>query len=173
MNSTPNLDFRKQGISTGPIVASALERNYGKVWVQGVGGPYTARVADNILPRGTSTAAINEAKRLFAMAADKCPQAAVVTGGYSQGTAVIAGALEDLAASPDVQGQVKGAVLFGYTKNFQNRARIPDYPTENTEIYCAAGDLVCTGTLTITPAHFSYSDEARNEAPKFLISRVG
>ena len=73
-----------QGISTGPAVASALEREYrtGGVWVQGVGGPYTAGLAANSLPAGTDRAAIDEAKRLFNLANTKCPNTPVVTGGY-------------------------------------------------------------------------------------------
>ncbi|KAL6173798.1 hypothetical protein ACJQWK_01329 [Exserohilum turcicum] len=72
------------GISTGPAVASALQRTYGasNVWVQGVGGPYGAGLYDNILPGGTSTASINEAVRLFKQANTKCPSTPIVAGGY-------------------------------------------------------------------------------------------
>ncbi|GKT64104.1 cutinase [Colletotrichum tofieldiae] len=72
------------GISAGPAVADALESRYGaaQVWVQGVGGPYSADLASNFLPDGTSRAAINEAKRLFTLANTKCPNSAVVAGGY-------------------------------------------------------------------------------------------
>lgn len=75
--------------------------------------------------------------------------------------------------STALQNQIKGVVLFGYTKNQQNGGRIPNFPTAKTSIYCAAGDLVCTGTLLITPAHLSYSDEAAGPAPAFLEARIG
>ncbi|KAF9693997.1 hypothetical protein EKO04_007732 [Ascochyta lentis] len=161
------------GSSTGPAVASALERAYGanQVWVQGVGGPYSADLGSNALPSGTSTAAINEAIRLFKQANTKCPSTPIVAGGYSQGTAVMAGAISKLEAA--LRDRVVGTVLFGYTKNQQNRKAIPNYPAENLKIYCAAGDLVCTGTLAITVAHFSYSDEAAGPAPQFLRGRIG
>jgi cutinase len=165
---TPN-----QGSSTGPAVARALERTYGAdgVWVQGVGGPYLADLGSNALPGGTSSAAINEAVRLFNMANTKCPDTPIVSGGYSQGTAVIAGAIPKLNAP--LRERVVGTVLFGYTKNLQNRGGINNYPASNLKVYCATGDLVCTGTLTITAAHFSYSDEAAGPAPQFLQGRIG
>ncbi|GJN72432.1 cutinase [Purpureocillium lilacinum] len=156
----------------GPSVADGLERQFGSngVWVQGVGGPYTASLGDNFLPDGTSRAAIAEMIRLFNLANTKCPNAKVVAGGYSQGAALTAASIRDLNAG--VRGKVVGTVLFGYTKNLQNRGQIPNYPSDRLEVFCAVGDLVCTGTLTITPAHLSYGDEALNEAPRFLIGRV-
>lgn len=74
-----------QGSSTGPRVASALESSLGagNVWVQGVGGPYTAGLATNAQPGGASQAAMGEAVRLFDLANSKCPNTPVVAGGYS------------------------------------------------------------------------------------------
>jgi cutinase len=162
-----------QGSSTGPAVARVLERTYGAdgIWVQGVGSPYRADLGSNALPSGTSTAAINEAVRMFNMAHTKCPTTPIVSGGYSQGTAVIAGAIPKLDAG--LRQRVVGTVLFGYTKNLQNRGGIESYPASNLKVYCATGDLVCSGTLTITAAHFSYADEAAGEAPRFLQSKIG
>ncbi|KAI8931309.1 hypothetical protein NX059_011651 [Plenodomus lindquistii] len=162
-----------KGSTTGPPLAAALEHSYGaaQVWVQGVGGPYSADLGSNFLPGGSSTAGFNEGVRLFNLAQQKCPNTAIVAGGYSQGAALIAGSVSRL--SPTVRNQVKGVVLFGYTKNQQNRGAIPNYPSANLRVYCAFGDLVCDGTLTITPAHLTYNDEAAGEAPRFLQSKIG
>ncbi|KAF4919126.1 Cutinase 1 [Colletotrichum viniferum] len=161
------------GISAGPIVADALERIYGAndVWVQGVGGPYLADLASNFLPDGTSSAAINEARRLFTLANTKCPNAAIVSGGYSQGTAVMAGSISGLSTT--IKNQIKGVVLFGYTKNLQNLGRIPNFETSKTEVYCDIADAVCYGTLFILPAHFLYQTDAAVAAPRFLQTRIG
>ncbi|KAK0761957.1 hypothetical protein N5P37_004757 [Trichoderma harzianum] len=161
------------GASAGPAVANALEGHYGasQVWVQGVGDPYTADLASNFLPGGTSQAAINEAKRLFNEANQKCPNSAIVAGGYSQGTAVMSGSISGLSST--VQNQIKGVVLFGYTQNFQNGGGIPNFPSSKLDVFCAATDAVCYGTLFILPAHFLYIDEAADEAPDFLINRIG
>ncbi|KAL2131192.1 hypothetical protein VTI74DRAFT_5418 [Chaetomium olivicolor] len=160
------------GITAGPTLATALEVRYpNRIWIQGIGGPYLATLQDNFLPAGTSRAAINEAKRLITMANQKCPNAAIVTGGYSQGTAVIAGALSELPAA--IQNQVKGAVLFGYTKNLQNGGRIPNFPADKTKVYCAVGDMVCWGTLFIMPSHFWYPVDASTGAPVWLSTKIG
>ncbi|KAH6843326.1 carbohydrate esterase family 5 protein [Chaetomium sp. MPI-CAGE-AT-0009] len=159
------------GISAGPNVASALERDFrNDIWVQGVGGPYSAGLAENFLPAGTSRGAIDEAKRLFTMANTKCPNAAVVAGGYSQGTAVMSNSVSELSGA--VQDQIKGVVLFGYTKNLQNVGRIPNYPRDRTEVYCNVSDAVCWGTLFIAPAHFLYTTDSSIAAPRFLKSKI-
>ena len=70
--------------SLGPRVADVLEATYGasKVWVQGVGGAYEADLLDNLLPDGTTAAAIAEMKNLLSLANSRCPTAKVVAGGY-------------------------------------------------------------------------------------------
>ncbi|KAL2127482.1 hypothetical protein VTI74DRAFT_10674 [Chaetomium olivicolor] len=160
------------GISAGPNVANGLAARYGSsLWVQGVGGPYTAGLAENFLPAGTSRAAIDEAKRMFNMANQKCPNAAIVAGGYSQGTAVMSNSISELSST--VRDQIKGVVLFGYTKNLQNGGRIPNFPSDRTEVYCNVSDAVCWGTLFIMPAHFLYTTDSAVDAPRYLISKIG
>ncbi|PVI00313.1 carbohydrate esterase family 5 protein [Periconia macrospinosa] len=162
------------GDGLGPTMADVLEAKYGasNVWVQGVGGPYNAGLLENLGSKGTSQAAIDEAKRLFVLASTKCPSSKIVSAGYSQGSAVIAGAIPDLTAAQ--RNKVIGIVFFGYTRNKQNNGGISSYPQSNLQVYCDnGGDLVCEGTLLITASHFSYDDEAAGVAPQFLISKIG
>lgn len=84
------------------------------MWVQGVGGRYTASLADNALPAGTSSAAIQEMTSLFNLANTRCPNAQIVAGGYSQGAALTAATISALSST--VRNKIVGVVLFGYTK---------------------------------------------------------
>jgi cutinase len=177
-SKTPNtskkneLTTTKKGTSAGPNVATGLQTTYpNNVWVQGVGGPYTAGLAENFLPAGTSRAAIDEAKRLFTMANQKCPNSAIVAGGYSQGTAVMSNSVSELSAT--IRDQIKGVVLFGYTKNLQNSGKIPNFPAEKTEVYCNVSDAVCYGTLFIAPARFLYTTDSTVAAPRWLAGKIG
>lgn len=89
----------------------------------------------------------------------------------SQGTAVIAGAIPTLKGN--VRDQVKGVVLFGYTKNKQNNGGIPGFPSDRLEVFCNQGDMVCSGTLILMAPHFAYTSVARGEASQFLIKKIG
>lgn len=90
---------------------------------------------------------------------------AMMVVGYSQGAAVVHRAVEDLPAA--TMSMIAGIVTFGDTQNTQDNKQVPNFPPAKTMIICAPGDLVCTGTLTILPAHLSYGNRA-DDAAAFL-----
>ncbi|KAK5788397.1 hypothetical protein VI817_009355 [Penicillium citrinum] len=164
----------------------------GDVGCQGIGGDYTAGLAENFLPDNTAPQDVQAAVDVFDKCNTKCPNAKIVAGGYryihsfppylprlavilstvskySQGSAVIDNAIQKLDS--DVVDKVKGVVLFGFTRNLQDQGRIPNYPKDQTKVYCAVGDMVCDGTLIITAAHLTYGMNA-DDAASFLASKV-
>jgi len=160
------------GSSMGPATCSGLKAKFpGQVACQGVGSPYSAGLADNVMPAGTTAAAIGEATKMFTEANTKCPQTTIVAGGYSQGTAVIMNSVSKLPE--DIKKKVVGVVLFGYTKNGQQKGGIPNYPKSNVMVLCSASDGVCGGQLMVTAGHFSYmADGSGPKAVAFLVGKI-
>ena len=106
----------------------------------------------------------------FNDANQKCPDAVLIAGGYSQGAALAAASVTDVDAG--IREKIAGVVLFGYTKNLQNRGKIPSYPEDRTKVFCNAGDLVCTGSLIVAAPHLAYQSAASGAAPEFLIQKA-
>jgi len=160
------------GMSMGPATCSGLKSKFaGSVACQGVGGAYSAGLADNVMPAGTSKGAIAESNKMFEQAASKCPNTIIVGGGYSQGTAVMMNSVGKLPEN--IKSRIAGVVLFGYTKNAQTKSSIPGYPKERVKVFCSSGDGVCGGTLAVTAGHFSYmADGSGPKAVAFLTQRI-
>ncbi|GAB7362400.1 hypothetical protein MBLNU230_g2724t1 [Neophaeotheca triangularis] len=157
------------GSSVGPPTCSQLKRRFNSVSCQGVGGPYDAQILTNNLRRGTTPAAIQEGVRLFEKAASDCPNTIMVGGGYSQGAALMTGAVQDTPA--DVKARIAGAVLYGNTQNRQNNGKIPDYPEDDALTFCNTSDGVCGGALLVTAGHLTYTADV-GDAVDFLEDRI-
>jgi len=161
------------GMSMGPTVCSGLRSKYGagNVACQGVGGAYSAGLVDNVAPAGTTAGAIAEATKMFTTADSKCASSVITAGGYSQGTAVMMNAISKL--SKNIQNKIAGVVLFGYTKNGQQKGGIPNFPKEKIKVFCSSSDGVCGGALLVTVGHFSYmSDGSGPGAISFLTGKI-
>ena len=52
--------------------------------------------------------------------------------------------------------KVIAGVLFGDTRNSQDKGQVPNYPKDQVMIFCDAADGVCGGQLNVTNAHMVY-----------------
>ncbi|RAH41539.1 putative cutinase [Aspergillus brunneoviolaceus CBS 621.78] len=159
------------GAVVGPLLCVMLKEQISpnRVACQGVDGMYTASFPQNFLAPNTDAKSIASAATMLELATTKCPKTQAVAGGYSQGTAVIDYAVQEV--KHEVRNKIKGVVLFGYTRNIQDRGGIPGYPQDRTKVYCAPGDLVCDEILLVTPPHQTYGLYAK-DAAEFLASKV-
>ena len=130
---------------------------------------YPAGIITNLLPENADPRGISKLQSLLQEANSRCPTSTVVVSGYSQGAAIVHGAMAGVSDS--IKNQIAAAVLFGDTRNQQEGGMIAGFPQDKTLIICNSGDLVCVGTLVIAPAHLQY--EARvPEAVDFIASKV-
>jgi cutinase len=108
---------------------------------------------------------------MFNRSIQKCPQHAIVFGGYSQGTALMHAVVSKLPQN--IKNQIVGGVLFGDTKNKQDKGQVPNFPREKVQIYCDKNDGVCKGSLNVTNGHFVYPLNGDVEkALSFLRNRI-
>lgn len=143
----------------------------GGVACQGVGGAYKATLLANTRPKGTDDASIQEAVKTINQAMTACPDSQMVLAGYSQGTAVISEAVQQLPA--DMQSKISAVAFYGYTKNQQTGGMLPGYPQDQTKVFCRDDDGVCSGTLRVTAGHLAYQDDGTvDQGAKFLLGMV-
>ncbi|KAF2791004.1 carbohydrate esterase family 5 protein [Melanomma pulvis-pyrius CBS 109.77] len=157
------------GTIAGPPTSDALKKTFGNAKVATEGIDYAAALAPNALPGGTDAQSKKAMQDVLNAMASQCPDSIIVAGGYSQGAAVNHRAIESLA--PAVQNQIAGVILYGDTQKQQDNNQIPNFPPDKTKIICQPGDLVCVGTLTITPAHLTYGQRA-DEGAAFLAQKI-
>ncbi|KAF3010322.1 hypothetical protein G7054_g292 [Neopestalotiopsis clavispora] len=157
------------GEMPGVDLVAQLKTALGDDVVAAQGVNYPAALLDNLLEGGTNLAYATDLGNNITEAASQCPDAQFVVSGYSQGAAIVHGAIPDL--SDAVKAQIAAAVTFGDTRAEQDGDQIPDFDTSKTLIICNDGDLVCNGTLIITSAHTEYNDRVP-EAVTFIQSKV-
>ncbi|RDI77214.1 hypothetical protein Vi05172_g12770 [Venturia inaequalis] len=157
------------GSSVGPPTADGIKSAFGSSRVAVEGVDYGALLSTNFNPGGADYAGISEMKSLFQDAASKCPNSAIVAGGYSQGAALVHRAIENLSSS--VKDKIVGVVTYGDTQNLQDGGQIPNFPRAKVLVICNTGDAVCAGTLTILAPHLDYVRRVP-EAVSFLNGKL-
>ncbi|KAK7041726.1 hypothetical protein VNI00_009015 [Paramarasmius palmivorus] len=99
-------------------------------------------------------------------AANACPNAKIVSSGYSQGGQLVHNSAALL--SPEVAARVSAVVIFGDPKS---RQRVPNIDTSKVKVFCNFGDNICDGGVLILPPHLTYGTDA-TDAARFVVSKV-
>ncbi|RAH69045.1 cutinase-domain-containing protein [Aspergillus aculeatinus CBS 121060] len=159
------------GAVIGPPLCATLKEQISpnRVACQGVDGMYSADIPQNFLTPNTDAKSIASAATMLELATTKCPKTQVVAAGYSQGSAVIDYAIQEV--KHEVRNRIQAVALFGFSRNIQDRGGVPGYPQDRTKVYCAPGDVVCDDILLLLPPHYTYSVYAK-DASDFFASKV-
>ncbi|CAG8960901.1 hypothetical protein HYFRA_00002438 [Hymenoscyphus fraxineus] len=156
--------------SVGSRTALGLISAFGMKHVGVEGVKYDAKIRTNLRKGNADPEGISNMRNIITKAARKCPKSIIVAGGYSQGAAIVHGAIG--ALSPSVSSKIAGVVTFGDTRNEQDDGVIPNFPPPKTLILCNDGDWTCKGRIyMITPAHLHYGRRVP-EAVVFLVERI-
>jgi Cutinase len=129
---------------------------------------YGASLATNVSPARTDAKSIQTGVTAFQRAAKACP--IIVAGGYSQGAAVMHNVISK-RLSADIKSRIAGVVLYGDTRNKQDRGRIPNFPADKVKVFCNKNDGVCGGMLVVNGGHLAYAGQIGAGA-SFLAERV-
>ncbi|KAF7332463.1 Carbohydrate esterase family 5 protein [Mycena kentingensis (nom. inval.)] len=133
------------GTVAGPPLQRALKSALGGKSLSFQGVDYPANVAGFL--QGGDRAGSQTMADDLTKAAQACPNAALVTVGYSQGGQLVHNSAKLL--SPAVSQRIKAAVIFG---DPDNGDAVSGVNAANTKIICHAGDNICKGgSLILTP----------------------
>lgn len=119
-------------------------------------------------PARTDAKSVNIGVQAFERAAKACP--VIIAGGYSQGAAVMHNVIGG-KLSESIKSKIAGVVLYGDTRNKQDRGKIPNFPKEKVKVFCNSSDGVCGGQLLVNTGHLLYADKIGPGA-SFLADRV-
>ena len=132
-----------------------MKKALSSIAIEGV--EYAANPAGNYVPGGADPEGIGKATILFTTAATKCPSAAIIAGGFSQGAAIMHRSIEALPT--EIQGRIVAVILYGDSQNKIDGGRIKNFPIEKVKIYCNEDDSVCYGGELVTEAHMAYAND--------------
>ncbi|THU77233.1 cutinase [Dendrothele bispora CBS 962.96] len=152
------------GTVAGPPLQAALKSQLGGQSLSFQGVDYPADIP-GFLEGGDKQGSQTMADDIT-NAANSCPNAKIVTVGYSQGGQLVHNSAKLL--STDVQQRVNAAVIFGDPDNGQ---AVTGVSADNTKVICHNGDNICAHGDLVLPPHLTYGQDA-GSAAQFIVSKV-
>ncbi|KAJ7080545.1 cutinase [Mycena epipterygia] len=152
------------GTIVGPPLEAALTSALGGKSLTFTGVNYPADIAGFLEggdPAGSTTMAQD-----LTNAANSCPNAAIVSSGYSQGGQLVHNSAKQLSAS--VAARIKAVVIFGDPDDGEG---VQGIPSSELDVICHVGDDICLHGDLILPPHLTYGADTP-AAASFIASRV-
>ncbi|KAL0570679.1 hypothetical protein V5O48_011286 [Marasmius crinis-equi] len=152
------------GSTVGPALRTALLAALGGRSLSFTGVDYPADIAGFLAggsPQGSRTMAQD-----LTSAASACPNAALVSSGYSQGGQLVHNSANLLSAA--VRARISAAVIFG-DPDFGDA--VTGVPADRTDVICHQGDNICEHGTLVLPPHLNYQPDTP-AAARFIASRV-
>ncbi|KAF9260719.1 cutinase [Marasmius fiardii PR-910] len=150
--------------SVGALFRDELSSRLGSRSLSFQGVDYPASIAGFLQggdPQGSRTMAAD-----LTAAANSCPNAKIVSAGYSQGGQLVHNSAELISAA--VTNRISAVVIFG--DPFDGQA-VGNIPSNKVLVICHDGDNICDGGIIITSAHRNYQQDAP-AAAQFVVSKV-
>ncbi|KAJ6504646.1 cutinase, partial [Mycena vitilis] len=141
------------GSLVGPQLQTALKSALGGKSLTFTGVDYAASIGGFLQggdPAGSRTMAQD-----LTNAASSCPNAALVTSGYSQGGQLVHNSAKLLSAS--VLARIKAAVIFGDPDDGEP---VQGVPASRTDVICHTGDDICLHGTQVLQPHLTYGKDA-------------
>ncbi|KAJ7599421.1 cutinase [Mycena floridula] len=152
------------GTIVGPPLQAALQSLLGTKTLAFTGVDYPADIA-GFLEGGDPQGSITMANDLT-NAANSCPNAKIISSGYSQGGQLVHNSAKMLSAA--VTARISAAVIFGDPDFGESVGSIP---SSNVDVICHVGDDICAHGDLILPAHLTYGADTP-AAASFIVSKI-
>ncbi|KAJ8082173.1 hypothetical protein AAF712_001837 [Marasmius tenuissimus] len=150
--------------SVGALFRDNIRSRLGSRTLTFQGVDYPANIAGFLAggdPAGSRTMAAD-----ITSAANSCPNAKIVSAGYSQGAQLVHNSAKMLTSA--VTNRISAVVTFG--DPYQNQA-VGSVPSSKVLVVCHNGDNICEGGINPTGPHTTYQQDAP-AAAQFVISKV-
>jgi len=152
------------GTVAGPPLEAALKTQLGSQSLSFAGVDYPASIP-GFLEGGDPTGSTTMASDLT-NAANSCPNAKIVSVGYSQGGQLVHNSAKQLSAN--VASRINAVVIFGDPDNGQ---AVSGISSDKVKVICHTGDNICAGGDLILPPHLTYGEDATSAA-QFIVSKL-
>ncbi|KAK7056270.1 hypothetical protein VNI00_002823 [Paramarasmius palmivorus] len=150
--------------SVGVLFRDEIKKGLGSRTLSFQGVSYAANIAGYLA--GGDPAGSRQMAADLTSVANSCPNAKIVSAGYSQGGQLVHNSADQLSTA--VRNRINAVVIFGDPKSSQ---AVTGISASKVKIICHDGDNICAGGILVLPPHLNYQQDAP-AAAQFVLSKV-